>query len=295
MIKQLIITMVLIFTSTYVFANNTFNTLEQSVHGRLGVSAIDTNNHAVINYRATERFPMTSTFKFILVSAILKRSMSNPQLLHQRIIYTKQELNAAGYAPITQNHIKSGMTIAELCKAAITHSDNAAANLLIKQLGEPKAVTTFARSIDDTQFRLDRIEPTLNTAITGDLRDTNTPQAMATDLQKLTLGNVLALPQRHLLETWLKENTTGHEQMRAAIPKDWVVGDKTGHGDYGTTNDIGIIWPPHCSPIIVAIYFTQNKENAPNRNDVIANATKIVLKQLAHSDRCIRKALQKHS
>ena len=277
-----------------VLANDEFNTLEQS-HGRLGVSAIDTNNHAMIGYHATERFPMTSTFKFILVSAILKHSMTNPQLLNQRITYTQQDLNAAGYAPVTEKYLKTGMTIAELCQSALTHSDNAAANLLIKKLGGPQAVTVFARSIGDKNFRLDRTEPTLNTAIPGDLRDTTTPQAMAIDLQHIVLGNFLALPQRHLLETWLKRNTTGSGQIRAAVPNDWIVGDKTGHGDYGTTNDIGIIWPPHCSSILLSIYYTQNKKSSFARDDVIAKVTEIVLKQLAQSDCCIRKALQANS
>lgn len=291
MIKQLIVILILIFTSISIFANNKFNTLEQSTNGRLGVSAIDTNNHAMINYHATEHFSMTSTFKFILVSAVLKQSLSDPQLLNQRITYTKQDINRAGYAPVTKKYMKSGMTIAELCKAALTQSDNLAANLLLKKLGGPQVVTAFARSIGDKEFRLDRMEPTLNTAIPGDLRDTTAPQSMAIDLQHILLGNILAPSQRHLLQTWLKGNTTGNGQIRAAVPKGWIMGDKTGHGDYGTTNDIGIIWPPHCSPIVVAVYFTQNKKYAMSRNDVIAKATEIILTQLAKTDRCIHSSM----
>ena len=51
----------------------------------------------------------------------------------------------------------SGMTIAELCKAAITLSDNTAGNLLLASIGGPKGFTDFARSLGDKMTRLDRI------------------------------------------------------------------------------------------------------------------------------------------
>jgi beta-lactamase class A len=145
------------------------------------------------------------------------------------------------------------------------------------------------RPIGDNAFRLDRWEPELDTAIPGDIRDTTTPQAMAISLQRLIFGDVLASPQREQLQAWLKDNTTGNFRIRAGVPKGWVVGDKTGGGkDYGVTNDIGIIWPPKCSPIIVAIYFTQNKKDVPHREDIVAAVTRIVLQEFAKADSCMK-------
>ncbi len=261
--------------------------LENASGGRLGISAIDTNNNARIQYRAEERFPLCSTFKIMLVSAILHQSMSNSHLLKQHVKYNKRDVVAAGYAPITKKHLARGMSIAELCAAAIDYSDNAAGNLLMKKLGGPKTVTAFARFIGDTPFRLDRWEPALNTAIPGDLRDTSTPLAMQHSLQQLALGKALAKPQRERLQAWLKSNTTGNSRIRAGVPKGWVVADKTGTGDYGSTNAIGIIWPPKCHPLVLAIYFTQNKKDAVPRDDVIASATRIVADAFAEKDSCI--------
>ena len=68
-------------------------------------------------------------------------------------------------------------------------------NKLIAQLGGPGGVTAFARAIGDETFRLDRTEPTLNTAIPGDPRDTTTPRAMAQTLRQLTLGHALGETQ----------------------------------------------------------------------------------------------------
>ena len=263
--------------------------LEASSGGRLGLVAIDTANNKRIQYRSEERFPFCSTGKIMVVSAVLKTSEKNSSLLQKHITYDQKDVEKSGYAPITKQHVANGMRVNELCQAAMDYTDNTAMNLLIKVLGGPKTVTAYARSIQDTAFRLDRFEPELNTAIPGDPRDTTTPAAMAQSLQQLTQGHhLLAAKQQDLLFTWLKNNTTGNSRIRAGVPRGWVVGDKTGTGDYGSTNDIGIILPPKCSPIIVAIYLTQNKKDAVKREDIIASATRILLSAFANTDQCIK-------
>jgi beta-lactamase class A len=148
---------------------------------------------------------------------------------------------------------------------------------LMKILGGPGAVTTFARSIGDRQFRLDRWETALNSSIPGDRRDTSTPNAMASSLQRLAFGDALEPHLQVQLRVWLRGNTTGAARIRAGVPADWQVGDKTGTGDYGTANDIGLVWPPRRSPVVIAIYTTQGEKDAKARNDVIASAARIVV------------------
>ncbi|MDI1258146.1 class A beta-lactamase [Aquabacterium sp.] len=252
--------------------------LEASSGGRLGVAAFDVANNAHVQHRADERFPLCSTFKVIAVGAVLNRSIKEPALMQQRMSYEASDLVA--HSPITGKHVGQGMTVADLCAAALQHSDNTAANVLMKLLGGPAAVTAFAHSIGDEAFRLDRWETDLNTAIPGDPRDTSTPNNMARSLQGLALNNVLADPQRDQLQAWLRGNTTGATRIRAGVPADWVVGDKTGAGDHGTTNDIAVLWPPTGSPIVLAVYFTQPDKATPMRNDVIAAAARIVAEAL---------------
>jgi beta-lactamase class A len=261
--------------------------LEASSGGHLGVAAINTANNQRIDYHAEERFPFCSTFKVMVVGAILKQSMTDRHLLSQQIFYTQQEVERSGYAPITKNHLATGMTISELCAAALCYSDNNAANLLIKQLGGLGAVTAFARSIDDASFRLDRQEPELNSGIPGDLRDTSTPAAMEKSLQNLALGNALGVSQRQQLLTWMKNNTTGEKRIRAGVPiGGWVVADKTGGGsDYGITNDIGILYPLEGAPIVITLFFAQHKKSAPHRDDIIAAATRIVVDRFSKEHR----------
>ncbi|OAT32370.1 beta-lactamase [Buttiauxella brennerae ATCC 51605] len=252
--------------------------LEKSTGGRLGVVLINTADNSQIVYRGDERFPMCSTSKVMAASAILKQSETQTGLLNQRVEIKKSDL--VNYNPITEKHLDGGMTIAELTDATLRYSDNTAMNKLIAQLGGPDKVTQFARSIGDKTFRLDRTEPTLNTAIPGDERDTTTPAAMAKTLQNLTLDNALAEPQRKQLVEWMKKNTTGGASIRAGLPTTWTVADKTGSGSYGTTNDIAVIWPENQPPLVLVTYFTQPQKEAKSRNDVLAAAAKIVTEGL---------------
>ena len=265
--------------------------LEAASGGRLGVSALNTANNQRIEYRANERFPTQCTSKVIGVSAILKKSMTDPSLLQEKIIYTKKDLT--NWTPITGKHIAEGMTVAELGSAAISYSDNTAMNLLVKKLGGIQEMTGFARSINNPSFRQDHGWP--DEALSGGLGnvdDSSTPADMENSLQQLTLGNILAPYQRGLLLTWLKNNTTSDTRMRAGVPNGWIVGDKTGTGfNYGTNNDIGVIWPPTCAPIVAAIYYTNDKKETKRRDDLIASATRIVLQGFAQSDACLRKNL----
>ncbi|KAA1174052.1 class A beta-lactamase [Photorhabdus heterorhabditis] len=253
--------------------------LESSAKGRLGVTLINTVNGQAIQYRGDERFPFCSTFKLIVAAAVLHKSMSQSDLLAKHINYS--EVDLLSYAPIARKHLDQGMSITQLCAATLQYSDNTAANLLIKELGGVAAINHFTQSLGDHTFRLDRWEPDLNSAIPDDPRDTTTPAAMAASVNKIAFGAVLAASQRDQLIDWLKGNTTGDASIRAGAPAGWVVGDKTGGGDYGTTNDVAILWPPKGAPVILVVYFTQFQQDAESRRDVLASATRLVMEHLA--------------
>ena len=285
-INLFIFTVILLFSSSlFASVEKELALLETSFDGRIGIDALNTGNQHHIQHRAEGRIPIQSTFKVMVVSAILKQSMKNKNMLQEKIKYSKNDL--VFWSPITEKHVASGMTIAELCKAAMEYSDNTATNLLMKKLGGSDKVTAFARSIGDNTFRIDGWEPELNSEPSKP-EDTSTPEAMAKSLQQLTFGEVLGTSERAQLVQGLKGNTTGDTRIRAGVPKGWIVGDKTGTGEYGMSHDIGIIWPPHCAPIIVTIYTIQNKKNAERRDDILVKATKILINAFAERDTCIK-------
>jgi beta-lactamase class A len=244
--------------------------LETEGGGRLGVAVLDTGSRTLTGYRADERFPMCSTFNLLAAAAVLKRVEQGKEKLDRRVTFTAGEIvvNSA----ITKDRVGGdGMTVAELCQAAMTWSDNTAGNLLLASLGGTQALTDYARSLGDTITRLDRIEPDLNEALPGDLRDTTTPTAMSKNIESLVLGNALSEDSKEQLTTWLVGNKTGNARLRAGLPADWRVGDKTGSGDHGTTNDVGAAWPPQAAPVFVAIYLTGTAASSDERNRTIAS------------------------
>lgn len=242
--------------------------LEKASGGRLGVAFLDTETGKSSGHRADERFPMCSTFKLLAVGAVLSHVDDNEEQLDRVVRFTQKDI--VPYSPVTQTRVNAGMSIRELCEAAMTVSDNTAANLLLSSLGGPAGVTEFARTLGDDKTRLDRIEPALNEALPGDPRDTSTPAAMLSDLRVLVLGDALRRSSRELLTQWLIQNRTGDSRLRAGLPAGWKVGDKTGSGERGTTNDLAIVWPPCHSPVLISVYLTGATVDDAGRNQLIA-------------------------
>jgi beta-lactamase class A len=168
------------------------------------------------------------------------------------------------------------MTLDEICAAAITMSDNTAGNLLLAAIGGPSGLTAYARSLGDEVTRLDRTEPELNEALPDDPRDTTAPAAMVADLARLLTGDALLDQSRRRLLAWLLASKTGDARLRAGVPNGWQVGDKTGSGERGTANDVGIIRPPGRAPLLVAVYLTQSPQSADQRNAVIASVGRLI-------------------
>lgn len=248
--------------------------LEKKSGGRLGVAAHDLGSGQKIAHRGDERFALCSTFKHLAAAFVLKRVDAGEEKLDRKVKISKADLVA--YSPSAEKHIGGTMTMAELCEAAITWSDNAAANHILASYGGPAGLTAFLRSIGDDVTRLDRIEPAMNEAASGTgPRDTTTPNAMNGALNKLILGDVLSEISRKQLKDWLIATKTGDARIRAGVPKDWIVGDKTGTCNKAA-NDTAILFPPAREPVLISVYYAQSPLPAAGREKIIADAARIV-------------------
>ena len=234
------------------FAEDRLRALEAGTGGRLGVSVAG-EGLAPLAWRADERFPLCSTFKVLATAAVL----AGGEPLDREL--TVRESDLLSYAPVSRKAFteRGGrMTLSEACAASLEWSDNTAANLQLARLGGPAALTRWVRSTGDSITRLDRDEPTLNTALPGDPRDTTSPAAMRETLAKILLGGVLSPEARTQLESWMVGAQTGFKRLRAGLPPNWIVGDKTGSGDNGTFNVVAILRPPGHPPLIATSYLT---------------------------------------
>jgi beta-lactamase class A len=265
-----------IATPTAPSADPVFAQLESTFDARLGVYALDTGTGRALAYNADERFAYASTVKALLAGVVLDATTDGE--LDTRVEYDSGDI--LDYAPITTQHLSTGMTLRELADAAVRYSDNTAANLLLDRIGGPAGLDAALSAIGDDTTQVDREEPSLNEATPGDTRDTSTPRAFATDLERFVLGDALDAGDRSTLTAWLVGNTTGDDLIRAGVPADWTVGDKTGTAGYGTRNDIAVLWPTDGAPVVLAIFSSRAAAGADHDDALIAQATRVALEAL---------------
>ncbi len=257
--------------------------IEKKAGSRIGLVALDRRSGRTIEHRPNERFRLCSTFKFLAAAAVLQKVDAGKEELDRFISYGPSDL--LEYAPVTRAHVsEGGMKLSALCAAALQQSDNTAGNLLLRTLGGPAGLTKFLRTMGDSVSRLDRVEPELNNGGPGDERDPTTPAAMAHDLERLLRSDVLSAASRRQLSTWLAGNTTGAGMIRAGVPRDWQVGDKTGRSGDGAVNDIAILEPPGGQPIFLAIYTEGSATlSSEQRNAAVAELANVVATTFAAS------------
>ncbi|MBV8621655.1 MAG: class A beta-lactamase [Curvibacter sp.] len=252
-----------------------WKTIEAESQGRLGAAVLDTARAQVQGHRLDERFPMCSTFKWLAAASVLQRVDQGHEQLARRIRFGRQDLQE--WSPATEKQVDGqGMTLAELCEAAITLSDNTAGNLILDAIGGPEGLSAFARLQGDPVTRLDRREPDLNQSLPGDPRDTTSPRAMAGLLQRLALGPALSDGSRGQLQQWLQATRTNTKRLAAGLPPGWRLGSKTGTGPHGSTNDVGVYWPPAGAPVVVAVYLTGSKASLEVREAALARVAQAV-------------------
>ncbi|MGQ4511718.1 class A beta-lactamase [Streptomyces sp. DW26H14] len=263
-------------TASMTAAAQALDGLQHRYRARLGVYALDTGTGREVVYHADDRFAFDSTYKALAAGTLL-RHVSDADLSH---VITYRAADLQDYSPITRSHVSTGMTLRALIDAALRYSDNTAANLLLGQLGGPHGLQQALRDVGDSTTHVDRTEPDVNTAVPGDVRDTSTPRALGTDVRRFVLGDLLTSDRRKQLTDWMLHNTTGGPYIRAGVPTGWKVGDKTGNGDYGSRNDIGVAWPPHGDPVVIAVLSERGHKGASSDDTLIADATKAALTAL---------------
>lgn len=247
-------------------------------NAQIGLYAVNLDTQRSLGYRDSEMFAMCSTFKAYAAAAVLQRVQQGRLTLSDTVPIEAADIRP--HSPVTEPRVGTSMTLAELCQAALQQSDNAAANGLLRTLGGPPAITEFARGIGDDRSRLDRWEVELNSAVPGDPRDTSTPRALGSGYRAVLTGDVLEPTVRQQLLDWMLGNQTS--SMRAGLPPGYTSADKTGSGDYGTTNDVGVVYGPAGQRMLLAIMTRSavDDPDAASLRPLIGEVATLVLAEL---------------
>jgi beta-lactamase class A len=254
--------------------------IEARIGGRLGVGVLDISDDALLEYRADERFPMSSTCNVLTIASVLKRIDDGQEQPNRFVSYKASDL-VQGDAPVTTAHLAAGgMVVLDLCAAAIQWSDETAANLLLRSVGGPPGVARYVRSLGDTVTRLDRTDPGPNGAAGVDGEDTTSPKAMVWDLRRILLSRGLTQPARLYIWSWMLVANLGGKRLRAGIPANWQIGDQTGTDNDGTVNVIAFLMPPMRPPLLAAIYMTGTKASGAACDAAHADIGRIIAETL---------------
>lgn len=251
--------------------------LEQKYDAVVGLYGADLDSDRTVSHRDGDMFAMCSTFKAYLAARVLYGAQQGELRLDDTIVVNREALQP--HSPVTEREVGRAVPLGTLCAATLQQSDNAAANLLLARIGGPPAITAFARLIGDERSRLDRWEVDLNSALPGDPRDTSTPRALGGGIRTLLTGTVLDETHRRQLDEWMRGNVTSARSIRAGLPAGWTSADKTGSGDYASTNNVGIAYGPAGERILLSIMTRTRGDDpkAPALQPLIAEVTALVL------------------
>jgi beta-lactamase class A len=257
-----------------------FRKLEREFDARLGVYALDTGTGRTVAYQSDQRFAYASTFKALAAGAVLRKYGTDG--IDKVVTYSRDDL--VQDSPVTDNFVETGMSLRGLCAATLWYSDNTAVNLLLDELGGPDGLEKVLEELGDDVTEMDRYEPDMSEGKPGDIRDTSTPRAMADNLRAFLLGDALERDERRLLRQWMETNRTGDTLIRAGLPDDWTVADKSGSGGYGGRNDIAVVWPDDGgNPIVMAVMTTRGKKGAERRDALVAQAATVAVDGLGRN------------
>ena len=265
--------------------------IEAAGGGTLGVDIFNTATGASVGINQDKRFGHSSSFKMSLAALLLQRHAAGTIDADRRVTWTEADL--VYHAPFTRERIAAGATLRELARAAQLTSDNAAANILLRNLGGPAGMTAFWRSLGDDISRLDRYETQLNDVPEAEFRDTTTPAAMARTVARIIYGDVLPETERAELKSWMAQTDTGLKRVRAGLPEGWIAGDKTGtsgliNGAEYIYSDIGFAEGPKGEgPLTFACYFRerQTEEDVLARGEQALARVGRIIKEFAEPER----------
>jgi len=281
----------------------------------LGIAVRDLQSGRTWLVNAGQAFPMMSVFKTPLAAAVLSRIDRGTLSLAQKVTIRRADLMTGGVSQIaaTFRGDQETFTLGQLLEAAVSHSDNTAADVLLELIGGPRVVTAYLRAHGIRNIRVDRgedqiaeefqAEPAQGAeqrnespeqrearlrrgyeAFLEDPRDRATPEAAVRFLEKLWQGELLSPASTRLL-LGLMYNQKVPDRLRAGIPAEVRLADKCGtsysiDGMTAAFNDIGILTWPDGHTVIVAAFLTASHAPGDRMNALFESIARAVVTDL---------------
>lgn len=248
--------------------------LEQEYDARVGVSMIDLEDGSTLSHQGGERFGFASTMKAFAAAALLRSTSAEER--GRLVQWSSADVDAAGYSPVTEQAVDTGLTLGELAEAAVRESDNTAMNLVLEHLGGPRSLQRSLEGLGDSVSRPVDFEPELNDIVAGDAANTSTADALAGDLERIVAGEWLNEEDRRVFMEWMSGNATGDTLIRSGVPEAWSVAEKSG-GAGAIRNDVAVLQPPEGEPIVLVVLTERNDADEEYEDALVADVARAVL------------------
>lgn len=284
----------------------------------LGVGLMNLESGETYLFEGQRRFPMQSVFKMLLGAAALAEVDARRLSLDETVSLSDLDLSPQ-HSPIALEWPgRRDYTIGDLLAAAVTESDNTAADVLMKRIGGPGAVTAWLAAKRIRDLRVDRYERELQPAIydmpsfrpawrtdeayeaarqavpapkrmaamrayMADPRDTATPSGMLQFLQSLDRGGLLSQASTRRLVVLMSQTARAGKRIRAGLPASAVLAHKPGTAgvDQGLSvacNDVGIFTLADGRSYALAIFLSGSTLDDDARDGILADVTRAAVK-----------------
>lgn len=225
--------------------------------------------------------PMMSVFKFHIALATLNLVDKGKISLAQKVFIKKEDLQQDTWSPIKDEYPNGNMylTIDQLLRYTVSHSDNNGCDILLKLIGGPEIVQKFInrQGIKDFVIKVNEEEMRIwkNLYI-----NTTTPLATTDLLEKFYKGKVLKKATTQYLYQIMVETSRGLTWMKAGLPEGTELAHRTGISSTNENNlraamnDVGIVKLPSGKHFIISIYLKNITEKREDTERIIADLTK---------------------
>lgn len=249
----------------------------------VGVSVIDDEGRRVVGLNEARPFPLLSVFKLPCAFVVLDKLRREQTPLDANIKIEPKQLLPDTYSPLRDLYPQGvNMTIAELMRYSLSLSDNNACDMLIKYVGGVDSVQARLEQLGFGRVRIRATEQRMHEHRRMQRINAAAPLDVVSFLRVVMLGNLLPPEHVGFLRQTLIDTETGEDKLRGKLPRQVVVGHKTGSSDRNpdgmklADNDVGFVALPDGSYYYIAVFVSDSYETDEVNASIISSISSLV-------------------
>lgn len=283
--KQILLTLLILLPFSKIFGQTELRQELKNIiatkNATIGISIKNIEYKDTLNINGSLNAPLMSVFKFHIALATLNLVDKGKLSLKQKIFIKKEDLHEDTWSPIRDEYPNGNMylTLDQLLKYTVSHSDNNGCDILLDLIGGTKTVQDFINKQEIKEFTIKVNEQEMRTWENLYI-NTTTPLATTELLEKFYKGKTLKKKSTKYLYQIMVECSRGLTWIKAGLPEGTELAHRTGisgtneNNLRAAMNDVGIFKLPNGNHVILSIYLKDITEEREVTEKIIADITK---------------------